>query len=142
MGRYGNCSLENLLEIAPQLPTALGRQYADALGELQERLGAETVKVTAFEHLRALIATTTEATTRFRLLKWSGALRGHPGVLALLVPYLNASDTSSRHRAVLGLLRTGRTEVLDLLKAHLAKESDPDVRDSIESGLALYERQP
>ncbi len=142
LARFGNRSLEDLLDIALQLPTALSRQYADALAELQERLGVETVKGAAFEHLRALIATTTEETTLFRLLKWSGALRQHSGVLALLVPYLHASDTFSRHGAVLGLLRTGRPEVLDLLKAQLARESDQDIRESIESGLASYERQP
>jgi HEAT repeat protein len=138
----GDRSLEDLLEIATQIPPALAGDCADALVALQERLGVDTVRGAALEQLRALIRAATEGTTQFRLLKWSGALRRHPAVLTLLIPYLNSSDVLSRHGAVLGLLRTGRPEVLPLLVAQLAREADQDIRNSIESGLASYERRP
>jgi len=139
---YGDRSLEELLEIAPQLPPTLAGECADALSALQNRLGVHTVAGAAFEQLHALIEAAPDGTTKFRLLKWSGALHSHPAVLTLLLPYLNSSDTLLRHGAVLGLLRTGQAEVPELLGHHLTQESDQDIRDSIESGLALYKRQP
>jgi len=138
---FGDRPLEELLEIAPQLPPALAGDCADALSALQVRLGVHTVSGAAFEQLCALIESAPDTTTQFRLLKWSGTLHQHPAVLTLLIPYLNSSDVLVRHGAVLGLLRTGRTEVLELLETQRARESDQDVRDSIESGLTTYKRQ-
>ena len=142
LAAFGDRSLEELLEIAPQLPPTLAGECADALSALQERLGVHTVKGAAFGQLRALIESAPDSATQLRLLKWSGTLHGHPAVLALLIPYLQSSDTLLRHGAVLGLLRTGKTEVLELLELQRARETDPDIRDSIETGLAAYKRQP
>jgi HEAT repeat protein len=142
LAAFGDRSLEDLMEIAPQLPPTLAGEFADALSALQNRLGVHTMTEAAFGQLRALIESAPDGATQLRLLKWSGTLHLYPAVLTLLIPYLHSNDPFLRHGAVLGLLRTGKPEVLELLEMQRALESDPDVRDSIESGLATYKRLP